>query len=294
MQTKESNPIQMLSSDWNNYQLLDTGNRKRLEQFGDYVVIRGEPKAWWKPDLNESEWNKAVAIADDNGEWRFKKKINKIWNLKYSNLVFETKFTDMSKHLGVFPEQAPHWEWIMHQNGKTKDKQFKLLNLFGYTGAASLAGATAGFAVTHIDASKPAITWARKNQDLSNMNNAPIRWILDDANKFVLREFRRKKQYDAVILDPPSFGRGPKGEMWKAEFKLCELLKSIRNILSDTPQFVILNMYSIDASSLMLQNLLADMMKDFDGYIQPGELVLTQKSSDKILPMSIFAKWRSK
>lgn len=283
--------IQILNTDWSDYELIDSGNRKRLERFGKYVIIRGEPKAWWEPTLSEKEWDKAVAVTDDSGRWKFNTRVDKKWYLKLDNLKFEAKFTDMSKHVGVFPEQHPHWKWIMKKGAEKKN--LKLLNLFGYTGIASICAASAGYKVTHVDASKPAIAWAKQNQMQSNLDERAVRWLLDDAFKFVQREVRRGNSYDAVILDPPSFGRGPKGEMWKAEFKLGELLSEIRKILTPKPQFVLLNMYSIDASSLMLENMLNDMMKNSKGVTTPGELVLNHSSSNKTLPMSIFAKWES-
>jgi 23S rRNA (cytosine1962-C5)-methyltransferase len=174
--------------------------------------------------------------------------------------------------------------------GKTKPK---VLNLFGYTGVASLVAAAAGCSVTHVDASKPAVAWARTNQRLSNLNLAPIRWILDDAIKYVRREIRRGIRYDAILLDPPSFGRGPNRELWKAEKQLTDLLDICRQVLSDHPLFIILTMYNIEASSLMIGNLLNDTMRDYGGAVQVGELALKHKYSERLLPLSIFGRWES-
>ncbi|MGL4855190.1 MAG: class I SAM-dependent methyltransferase [Lentisphaeria bacterium] len=285
--------IEIFSWDWPDYELLDSGDRKRLERFGNYVVVREEPKAWWSPDWPQAQWNKAIALLPKEKEekWQFKGNIQKEWLLEMRGIKALAKFTDMSKHLGVFPEQCAHWNWIIDQEPRVRKDSHKLLNLFGYTGMASLAASKAGFHVTHVDASKPVIAWGRKNQELSDMNDRQIRWILDDAMKFVKREIRRGAKYDAIILDPPSYGRGPNREVWKVEQMLPELLSDLRQILSDKPLFIILNMYSIDASALMVANMLQEMMKGKGGTIQPGELVINQTSSEKTLPMSIYARW---
>ncbi|MFI3290945.1 MAG: class I SAM-dependent methyltransferase [Opitutales bacterium] len=285
--------IDILSSNWNDYELLDSGNRLKLERFGDVIVIRSEPKAWWTPSLPNSEWNKAQAKHFDedknNTRWQFKSKINAP-RLNYNGIVFGTKFMDGSKHLGVFPEQEPHWQKIAnaYREGAT------LLNLFGYTGAATLVAAKAGYQVTHVDASKPSIDWARQNQALSNLEDKPIRWILDDALKFVKRQERRGQTYDAIILDPPAFGRGPKKELWKLDKMLAELLEATSNILSKNPLFVIMTMYSIEASSVMAKNMLEQyflLASEFEA----GELVLNSQNS-KQLPLSLYAvaKWNKK
>lgn len=284
--------IQILTSDWPEHELLDSGNRMKLERFGKYTLIRSEPKAWWKPSLPQSEWAKATARNEDKGQWILKdRSLPRDWFLKFDNLTFQARMTDMSKHVGVFPEQSPHWNCIRDNVLKSKRKDLKLLNLFGYTGAASLVAAASGFAVTHVDASKPSVSWAKNNQEFSQLKNAPIRWILDDAVKFVNREIRRNSRYDAIIMDPPSFGRGPSGELWKAETSLPELLEMCRQVLTENPLFIILTMYNLEASSIMLGNIMKDAMKSHGGNVSFGELALKQKSSDKALPMSIYAKW---
>ena len=284
--------IEVLYNTWPAYELLDSGNRQKLERFGDYVLVRSEPKAWWQPTLSASAWQRAVAIFDDEDHWRFRQPVPHEWLLRFDDLVLLAKCTDMSKHVGIFPEQSAHWTWI-RQTLQTTQRQVRLLNLFGYTGIASLIAAQAGAAVTQVDASRPALAWARKNQELSGLAHAPIRWILDDASKFVQREVNRQRRYDAIILDPPSFGRGPKHEVWKIDKHLAQLLILCRQLLSDTPVFVIVTMYAIEASSLIIGNLLTDMMQACQGHLQVGELVLQQVASEKKLPMAIFGRWES-
>jgi len=286
--------IEVAVSNWAEYELLDSGNCRKLERFGDRLVIRGEPKAWWKPDLPESDWNKAVAVHQDGRGWSFRGQVAREWPLAFDELTLQARFTETSKHVGVFPEQSPHWRWMQTRLKRDQGKpQPHLLNLFGYTGVASLVASAAGCAVTHVDASKPAITWARANQQLSRLVDRPIRWILDDATKYVTREIRRGVRYDAVLLDPPSFGRGPNRELWKVEKQLTDLLDICRQVLTDHPLFIILTMYNIEASSLMIGNLLSDAMRSHGGHVKVGELALKHQHSSRLLPLSIFGRWEA-
>ncbi len=286
--------IKILTSDWGEYALLDTGRRRKLERFGSQVISRGEPKAWWEPALPSSEWAKAQAIHEEDRPWNIAPGGLREWTMRWRELTLQARISDTSKHLGVFPEQSPHWGYIQAQARKTKGEQPKLLNLFGYTGVASLAAAAAGFAVTHVDASKPAVTWARHNQKLSGLDNAPIRWIIDDAAKFVRREVRRGVRYDALALDPPSFGRGPDGEIWKVEVGLTELLALCREVLVERPRFVLLTMYNLEASSLMLGNIVEQMMRGTPGHTSIGELALAASAPGaRLLPLSLWARWES-
>jgi 23S rRNA (cytosine1962-C5)-methyltransferase len=294
--------IQILTSQWPDYALLDTGRRRKLERFGSQVIIRGEPKAWWEPALPESEWAKAQAVHDEDMPWRLSAGALREWTMRWRDLTLQARITDTSKHLGVFPEQSPHWEFI-HAHGPKQsgtgrapsaESAPKLLNLFGYTGVATLAAASAGFAVTHVDASKPAVAWARNNQALSGLEKAPIRWILDDAVKFVRREVRRGVRYDALALDPPSFGRGPAGEIWKVEIGLPELLALCREALVEKPRFVLLTLYNLEASSIMLGNVVEQMMRATPGKISIGELALTATAPGaRRLPLSLWARWEA-
>lgn len=285
--------IDVLKSGWTEYELIDSGDRLKLERFGNVTVIRSEPKAWWKPSVPDLWRNADARYLDDekkNAKWIFNGKPAApamIWN----GVKFRTKFMDGTKHLGVFPEQSPHWDFISTaaKNFKSVEKP-KLLNLFGYTGAATLAAAKGGFLATHVDASKPSVDWARRNQIESGLADAPIRWIIDDALKFVKREERRNSLYDAIVLDPPAFGRGPKNELWKLEKMLPELLDSCSKILSKNPLFVIMTLYSIEASSIMAANILGQFFSSRKGAkIECGELVLPSKFGYD-LPLSIYAK----
>ena len=272
------------------YSLVDSGNRFKLERFGEVTVIRGEPKAWWKPALGEKEWDRAQAIHEEGQGWRVAKGCPREWTLAEGELRFRLRLSDTSKHLGVFPEQSPHWRAIRRAGRGGGEK--RLLNLFGYTGAASLVAARAGWKVTHVDASKPATAWARENQRRSGMEEAPIRWIVEDAAKYVRREIRRGSRYEAVLLDPPAFGRGPTGQVWKVEWHLAELLELVAQVLSAEARLVVLTTYNIEASSLMLGNLLEEAMTGRGGRVETGELMLEERGAGgRALPLSIFARW---
>ena len=280
----------ILSSEWDAYSLIDCGNRRKLERFGSNLLIRGEPKAWWEADHGISGWRTADAeISDAGGKWKIRKNPPRKWIMDYNGLKFEARLTDGSKHVGVFPEQEPHWQWLNRQLASRS--QPRVLNLFGYTGAATLVAAAAGAEVTHVDASKPALNWARYNQELSGLDKAPVRWILDDAFKFVAREVRRGRTYDAILLDPPSYGRGPKGELWKVEQQITSLLGNIRKLLTDRGGMVVLTMYNLEASSLMLKCLMEDYFPG--GVLEYGELVLPCTKSGRMLPLSLYARWQA-
>jgi 23S rRNA (cytosine1962-C5)-methyltransferase len=291
--------IRLFTDTWHEYSLLDSGNKKRLERFGKYVLIRDDPRAWWQPDLPESEWEKAVGFfeekREERGVWHFNKPIPEAWHLRFDRLQFEVRCTDMSKHVGVFPEHAAHWRWMQQKIRAAKkvapQRTLTVLNLFGYTGVASLVCAAEGCSVTHVDASPKAIGWGRSSQAHSNLQDKPIRWIEDDVVKFVKREGRRGKRYDAIILDPPKYGRGPKGEIWKVERDLPELLDNCKAILSENPVFLLLTMYSTEDSSCTVGNLLMDLMRDRLGTISVGELVLPHQYSDKLLSVSVCGLW---
>ena len=277
--------IKVSVSDWEEYELLDSGEKLKLERFGSAVVIRSEPKAWW-PKSRPEIWESADAryLDDDkkNSRWLFYKKISAPV-LDFKGVKFATKFMDGSKHLGVFPEQSPHWDFIA---GAAKGREApKLLNLFGYTGAATLVAAKNGWLATHVDASKPSVDWARKNQQISGLDKKPIRWIIDDALKFAQREARRGSKYDAIVLDPPAFGRGPKNELWKLEKMLPQLLQACQKILSDKPLFVMMTLYSIEASAVMAKNMLESFFPQLDA--ECGELALG--GNPNLLPLSIWA-----
>jgi 23S rRNA (cytosine1962-C5)-methyltransferase len=289
--------LTLLSSpDWTDYELLDSGNGRKLERFGAHNLIRPEHQAIWQQGLPEVKWQSAQAAfrsagGDEmGGSWQFNQPIDP-WEMNYKGLRFRAQLGG-SRHVGVFPEQATHWDW-MAKLIRDADRPVSVLNLFGYTGLATLAAAKEGASVTHVDASKKSVTRARENQALSMLDDRNIRWIVDDALKFVLREARRQVQYDGLILDPPKFGRGPKGEVWECFEMLPRLLDACRSILSTRPLFVVITAYAIRASALSLYYALDEMMKGKIGSVEAGELVTVERSAGRILSMAIFSRWRS-
>ena len=289
--------IELLSStDWEEYELLDSGNSLKLERFGPYRFMRPEHQAVWKPALSPKEWERADAVFlptsdESGGKWHFNRQAKPEWEMHYKDLSFMAR-TSNSRHLGVFPEQATHWDWIREQID-AYDKPVNVLNLFGYTGVASLAAVKAGARVTHLDASKKSVQYAKENQLLSNLGDKPIRWIIDDAVKFVVREAHRDVHYEGVILDPPKFGRGPKGEVWEYYKMLPYLLQEIRPVLATKPLFLVITAYAIRASALSLHYTIEEMMKSYQGALSSGELVLNEKSAGRILSMAITTRWSS-
>ncbi|RPI90512.1 MAG: class I SAM-dependent rRNA methyltransferase [Chloroflexi bacterium] len=301
-----TNPIRFTfleSARWQDYALLDSGDGLKLERFGKYVFVRPESQAMWKRSL-EAEWKQAHAVFQPTGEesgghWDFKKKVDEQWNLSYplphtgTGLRFKV-MTTPGRHLGVFPEVAAHWDWLselIHHGVHREHEETSVLNLFGYTGLATLAAAAAGAKVTHVDASKKSVSWARDNQTLSNLIDKPIRWIVDDALKFVQREARRGVKYDGIILDPPKFGRGPKGEVWEVYKSLPDLLSACRECLSKDPLFVVTTIYAVRASAIHVAQAMEDMMTGLAGKIEMGELVTREQSAGRLLSQAVYARW---
>ena len=290
------------SAHWTDYALLDSGNGLKLERFGDYVFVRPESQAMWKRSLT-AEWKNAHAVfvptgEESGGHWNFQKKIEEKWEMKYildparverGELKFYA-MTTPGRHLGVFPEVAAHWDWFSGLIAQSK-REVSVLNLFGYTGLASIAAAAAGAKVTHVDASKKSVSWARENQALSGLGEKPIRWIVDDASKFVQREARRGVKYDGIILDPPKFGRGPKGEVWEVYKSLPSLLEACRECLSNDPLFVVATIYAVRASAIHVAQAMDDMMEGFGGTIEMGELVTREQSAGRLLSQAVYARW---
>ena len=271
------------------YELLDSGAGEKLERYGNVVVARPDPQALWPKLLSPSRWSEADAIfgiADRS--WRFRKKLPEPWTIKIDDLNFQLKPTSF-KHVGIFPENAPHWNWI-EETIKKSGRKISALNLFGYTGGATLAASYAGASVVHVDASKPSVEWAKENAALSDLADAPIRYILDDAHAFVKREARRENKYDAVILDPPAFGRGPKGELWKIESDLPKLLEAIKNILSEKPLFILINGYAAGYSPLAYRNLLLPFEK-LGCSVTCGEVAIEESGFPRLLPAGICGRW---
>lgn len=298
MQTQPSSPeiTLLIPPAWKDYELVDTGRGLKLERYGPYTLVRPEPQAMWPPALNETFWKEAHALFHPTGEesgghWQFNRPVEPGWVMQYRELRFRVQATP-GRHLGVFPEQASQWDWtsrLIHAAGRP----VQILNLFGYTGLATLAAAAAGARVTHLDASKKSVAWARANAALSGLESRPVRWIVDDALKFVEREARRGVQYDGLILDPPKFGRGPKGEVWEFFDLMPRLLAACRAVLSPRPLFVVITAYAIRASALSLHYGLAEMMKGFTGSIASGELALQERSAGRLLSMAIFSRWEA-
>lgn len=283
-----------LGDDWNDYELLDTGEGKKLERFGKYTFIRPCEEAVWKRTLSKEVWDKANGIFFSSKEgvkkgWKMDNKIDPKWEMSHKKIKFWAWPTPF-RHLGFFPEQSSHWSLIEEKIEKA-GRKIKFLNLFGYTGVASLFALRAGAEVTHLDASEQTLKTVKENQKLSGLEEMPMRIILDDAIKFIEREARRDNKYDAIIMDPPKHGKGPKGETWEIEKNLPELLNRVRKILSDDPLFVILTSYSTEASSLSIGYALKEMMKDFSGHVEAGELCVLEKSDGKTIPMANTAIW---
>ena len=301
------------TSRWKDYALLDSGDGLKLERFGNYIFVRPESQAMWKRSLDaNAEWKQAHAVFQPTGEesgghWDFKKKVEEKWEMKYDLTPFLTSspspnrrgelrfwaMTTPGRHLGVFPEVAAHWDWFSGLIAQS-NREINVLNLFGYTGLATLAAAAAGAKVTHVDASKKSVSWARENQALSQLTEKPIRWIVDDALKFVQREARRGVKYDGIILDPPKFGRGPKGEVWEVYKSLPSLLEACRECLSEHPLFVVTTLYAVRASAIHVAQAMEDMMNEFEGKIEKGELVTREQSAGRLLSQAVYARWEGK
>ncbi|MBZ9795122.1 class I SAM-dependent rRNA methyltransferase [Mesorhizobium sp. ES1-4] len=278
------------------YALLDSGAGQKLEQYGPYRIVRPEGQAIWQKALPAKDWERADAIftgdTDEEGigRWRFPKMpLGETWPMKHDGIDYLGRFTSF-RHVGVFPEQASHWDHMAGLIAAAK-RPVKVLNLFGYTGLASLVAARAGAEVTHVDASKKAIGWARENQEIAGLGAKPIRWIVDDAVKFAEREARRGSRYDIILFDPPAYGRGPKGEVWQLFEDLPDLTDLCRSILTPKPLAVVLTAYSIRASFFAIHALMRDTFAGMGGKVESGELIIREKSAGRALSTSLFSRW---
>lgn len=287
---------------WKDYELIDSGNYEKLERFGDYILARPEPQAVWHKSLPESEWDKmsnatfkrekgkTAQDGNERGAWNQKKGMPDQWFINYNyksmNLKFRLGLTAF-KHVGIFPEQAENWNYIYDTIKNWEAKDTKVLNLFAYTGGASLAAKSAGADVTHVDAVKQVISWSRENMEASGLDN--IRWIVEDTLKFCRREVKRGKKYNGIILDPPAYGRGPDGEKWILEENIAELMGLCRDLLENEKSFLILNLYSMGFSSVIAENLIKDYFPEIK-LCEYGELLLPERSN-KRLPLSVYARF---
>lgn len=289
------NAIQMLSPPtWGEYELIDTGGGKKIERFGSYTLTRPDTQALWSPALSEKIWNTADAAfhqQDSDGKaegWQSYRAMPDKWLLRYRNLSFWARLTPF-RHTGLFPEHGSHWDWLSRQIASS-NKQPEVLVLFGYTGAMTLIAAAAGASVCHVDASRPALRWARENQHSSNLDHSPVRWIVDDVPKFVNRELRRGSRYDIIVMDPPVFGRGPKGQIWRLQESLQPLVETCTHLLSERASGMIINAYATTLSSITLWNVVREATRPRAGNVVAGELVVFDRSH-RPLPTALYALW---
>ena len=283
------------------YSLQDSGEGEKLERFGVFTLARPDPQALWLKNNPIEIWQKAQGVFHINEKtkksaWIIKEGVPAKWQVEIGGLQFAIKPSSF-KHVGVFPEQVPNWDWIREalKSAKSHDGgKVSVLNLFGYTGGATLAAAQSGAEVCHVDSSKTAITWARENAGINNLSDKPIRWILDDAMTFVTREIKRGNKYDAIIMDPPAFGRGPSGEVWKIEDDFLKLIDLCKQVMSPKPIFFLMSGYASGYSAIAYGNILKNLTKDWAGEIETGELTIEEEKTGRLLPAGIFGRWHSK
>lgn len=289
---RQSNIVTTTAS--SDYELLDSGDGEKLERFGSVVLSRPDPQALWKKNLPDTEWKKAdfeFSRTEAGGEWKSRKgKELQKWDINFGGLKLGIKPTAF-KHTGLFPEQSTNWDWMRHAITSSGRSNVNVLNLFAYTGGATLACAQVGAKVVHIDGSKSAVQWARDNAELSGLSEKPIRWILEDARVFVGREVKRGNKYDAIIMDPPAFGHGANKEIWKIEEHFMSLIEECIQLLSDEPLFFVVNGYSAGYSAIAYENALEGLVKKYGGKVEIGELTLEETGSKRLLPCGIFARW---
>ena len=279
---------------WKDYELLDCSSGQRLERWGDVILIRPDPQVIWKTEKTHPLWYKAHAVynrsSSGGGKWDIRRKIPDAWKIKYGDLSFMVKPMGF-KHTGVFPEQAVNWDWFGDKI-RQANRPVQVLNLFAYTGGATLAAADAGAGVTHVDASKGMVTWAKENAQVSGLSDRPIRWLVDDCVKFVEREIRRGNHYDGIIMDPPSYGRGPKGEIWKIEEKIFPFIELCTQILSDEPLFFLVNSYTTGLQPAVLTYMLETaLVSKLGGHVEAQEIGLPVSSNGLILPCGASGRW---
>lgn len=281
-----------IADQWKDYEVLDTSGGEKLERWGDYLLVRPDPQVIWNTPKDLPGWRKMnghyYRSSKGGGEWEFFD-LPKQWEIAYKDLRFNLKPFSF-KHTGLFPEQAVNWDWFSDKI-KNAGRPVKVLNLFAYTGGATLAAAAAGAAVTHVDASKGMVNWAKENAKSSGLETAPIRWLVDDCMKFVEREIRRGNHYDGIIMDPPSYGRGPKGEIWKIEDSIYDFIKLCTQILSDDPLFFLVNSYTTGLAPAVLTYMLSTELKRFGGHVDSQEIGLPVTKTGLVLPCGASGRW---
>mgnify|MGYP000236206562 FL=1 len=283
-----------LASDWNDYQILDMANGEKLEKWNNITLVRPDPQIIWKQKTYPEKWKKADAKYSRSntggGAWNYNKKLPSAWQVKYKDLVFNIKPMGF-KHTGLFPEQAVNWDWMINKI-KSTNKEIRVLNLFAYTGGATVACLSAGASVCHVDSSKGMVSWAKENVTSSGLQDRKVRYIVDDVVKFVNREIRRGNKYDAIIMDPPSYGRGTNGEVWKFEDNIYDLVELCSKVLTDKPLFFLINSYTTGISSMVLENILK-LNIHAKGKFSNGEIGIQMQNSNLVLPCGIYGRWES-
>ena len=283
-----------IANNWKDYKIIDMANGQKLEKWGNIILSRPDPQIVWKNKTFPNEWKNANAVytrsKTGGGNWEYKKRTPDFWKIKYKDLCFNIK-TMGFKHTGLFPEQAVNWDW-MRKKIETSKREIKVLNLFAYTGGATVACLASNASVCHVDSSKGIVNWAKENVQSSGLEKRKVRYIVDDVVKFVNREIRRENKYDAIIMDPPSYGRGTNGEVWQFEDNIYDLVELCTNVLSDNPLFFLINSYTTGISSTVLANILnLTISKKFKGKVSSGEIGLPMENSNLILPCGIYGRW---
>lgn len=285
-----------IAKDWQDYEIIDMANGEKLEKWKDIILVRPDPQIIWKDKSHPEEWKKQnaryIRSKTGGGYWEYKNKLPASWQVSYRNLTFNIKPMGF-KHTGLFPEQAVNWDWMINKI-KTSKREIKVLNLFAYTGGATVACLSAGASVCHVDSSKGMVTWAKENVQASRLGEKPVRYIVDDVVKFVNREIRRGNKYDAIIMDPPSYGRGTNGEVWQFEDGIYDLVELCSKVLSDNPLFFLINSYTTGISSKVLENILnLTISKKYNGKAYSGEIGLPERNSKLVLPCGIYGRWEN-
>lgn len=286
----------IVANDWKDYEIIDMASGEKLERWKDIILVRPDPQIIWKDKSFPNKWKDVNAVykrsSTGGGAWDYKKKVPANWQVKYKNLTFNIKPMGF-KHTGLFPEQAANWDWMIEKI-KSAKREIKVLNLFAYTGGATVACLSAGASVCHVDSSKGMVSWAKENVISSSLQERPVRYIVDDVVKFVNREIRRGNKYDAIIMDPPSYGRGANGEVWKFEENICDLVELCKGVLSENPLFFLINSYTTGISSTVLENILnLNITKIYGGKVTNGEVGLPMTNSKLILPCGIYGRWEN-